>query len=167
MYFIAGNLTTAAERKKHPQEAGVGVVGSLSPQLRSHAAHFSLLEQPSRFSASQRVFTCVCAHTSHVFLYTHGSAVFGISFIHQWVFWPPPRRGMWSSRARDQVRAAVVSYTPAAAALVPLPTVPGQGSNLCPSAPEVPPIPLRQRELLFYSLVTCGVGGWFVLLKCN
>ena len=47
---------------------------------------------------------------------------------------------MWSSQARDQIQAAVVTYAAAVTTLDPQPTVPGQGLNLHPCAPETLPI---------------------------
>ena len=49
--------------------------------------------------------------------------------------WLP--RGTWGSRARGQMRAAVETYT-AAAAPLDLYSTSGRGSNLRPSAPGMP-----------------------------
>lgn len=56
-------------------------------------------------------------------------------------FWSPC--SIWSSQARDQTQATVVTYALAVAMPGPKPAVPGQESNLHPSAPKMPPIPLH------------------------
>lgn len=54
--------------------------------------------------------------------------------------WLP--HGIWHSPARDQIQATVVTYATGTAIPDPQPTVPGQGSNLHLSTPEMPLIPL-------------------------
>ena len=56
------------------------------------------------------------------------------------LFWPPP--SIWSSRARDQIQAATVTYAVAGARQDPEPSMLGWGSNLCPCTAEMLPIPL-------------------------
>ena len=58
---------------------------------------------------------------------------------------------MWSSRARDQIQAAVVTYTEAAAS---------PGSNLRPGTAETPPIPLRhnRKSLSLFLTPVCHSG---------
>ena len=55
-------------------------------------------------------------------------------------FWLP--HSTWSSWARDQIWASAATQAAAVAMPDPQPTVLGQGSNLCPSAPKAPLIPL-------------------------
>lgn len=62
-----------------------------------------------------------------------------ITYLFSFFFWLP--LGIWNSRAKNQIRATLVTY--AAAASMPDPTVPGQGSSLHPSAAEMPRILLR------------------------
>ena len=49
-------------------------------------------------------------------------------------------------KARDQIQAIVMTQATAVAMTDPKTTVLGKGSNLCPSAPERPPIPLHQSK---------------------
>ena len=51
------------------------------------------------------------------------------------LFWLP--HGIWSSRARDQIRATVATYAEAVTTADPLIHVPGQGLNLCPDTSEI------------------------------
>ena len=67
------------------------------------------------------------------------SVLFNFYLYIIFLFWPP--HSIWSSWTRDQIQATVATYA-AAAMPDPSPTVWGWGSNLRPTPPETPPIPL-------------------------
>ena len=73
---------------------------------------------------------------------------------------------------QDQIWAAVASNTADAATPGPLPTVLGWGSNLCPSAPETPPIPLHYvgtptMSFLIKKHYLTGLSNWLLLLSVS
>ena len=94
-------------------------------------------------------------HSSHVKSLTArppGNSFFFLSFFFFFfLFWSP--HGTWSSRARDQIWGAVVTYTAAEATPDP---VPGQGLNLPPGAVEMLLMPLlHSGNTWFFGLCVC------------
>ena len=61
---------------------------------------------------------------------------------------------MWSSRARDQIRAALVTYATAVSILDHLTQC--RGLNLHPDTAETPPILLRHRKNSKRIILNCG-----------
>ena len=70
------------------------------------------------------------------------------------VFFFPPLFGIWSSQARDQIQATVVTNAAAGSNARSLLAVPGWGSNLCPSVPEMLLNPLHNSRGAFFFFVT-------------